>query len=76
MPTTMHLYRGAPAVGHWSRYQGTIEKWSLCGVYDAGNLTGTEDPSAVNCAHCLRLMEASPRKHSSATEPTREREHM
>jgi len=28
----MHLYRGAPAVRGWSRYQQTMRDWTLCGI--------------------------------------------
>lgn len=29
---TVHLYRGAPAVRLWSKYQATDQGWTLCGV--------------------------------------------
>ena len=28
----VHLFRGAPCVRSWSKYQSTIENWTLCGI--------------------------------------------
>jgi hypothetical protein len=58
---TIHLYRGAPCVRSWSKYQSTVKQWSLCGVYDTrsrreGALYATEDPKKVDCPRCAELM--------------------
>ena len=60
----MHLLRGAPCVRGWSRYQTTVERWTVCGIRRA---TGeqkdaqdaapvTTDPSVVSCRFCRQLM--------------------
>ena len=59
----MHLYRGAPSVRSWSKYQETVEDWTLCGInrrlaegpnrHRAGC---TDDASLVSCHYCLVLM--------------------
>jgi len=56
-----HLYRGAPCVRSWSKYQTTVKLWSLCGIYDRNHkvevqLQATEDPREVDCEQCVRLM--------------------
>ena len=28
----VHLFRGAPSVRSWSKYQKTAEEWTLCGI--------------------------------------------
>ena len=54
---TMHLYRGAPAVRAWSRYQETDQGWTLCGVRRIARCShkrragATEDAGRVN--NCL-----------------------
>ena len=59
----IHLFRGAPAVRSWSKYQETVEEWTLCGINrrsrGKGLTTGrhaTEDASRVSCPYCLHLM--------------------
>lgn len=58
-----HLFRGAPSVRSWSKYQKTVEEWTLCGInrrLAAGpsreRAECTEDASLVSCAYCLVLM--------------------
>lgn len=57
----MHLYRGAPSARSWSKYQETVQRWTLCGIEDPGkrhaNATqATEDAPAVTCRYCRLLM--------------------
>jgi hypothetical protein len=59
----VHLYRGAPPVRSWSKYQTTVEEWTLCGVHrklasgPGRRRAGcVEDASLVTCPHCLELM--------------------
>ena len=61
-----HLYRGSPAVRSWSKYQETVEGWTLCGINrrigsaDAGDRAeSTEDASLVSCPYCHQLMQPS-----------------
>jgi hypothetical protein len=74
-----HLYRGAPLVRSWSKYQTTDQRWTLCGVdrrissrrgEDATR--STETPDLVSCIHCLQLMRptttARTRKASAAAQ--------
>jgi hypothetical protein len=63
MTETVHLYRGAPAVRSWSKYQQAVERWTLCGIDRSSNAkagnspaSATEDPSLVNCPRCRELM--------------------
>jgi hypothetical protein len=63
MTETTHLYRGAPSVRGWSKYQATVEGWTLCGIKrkkaGSGRTSGeqcTEDASLVNCPYCRQLM--------------------
>lgn len=64
----VHLYRGAPAVRSWSKYQQTVKDWTLCGI-DRRLASGpsrershcVEDASLVTCQHCLELMRPSAR---------------
>ena len=61
---TTHLYRGAPAVRSWSKYQATVKEWSLCGIHHKGrksDLRATEDPARVNCPYCRQLIEPGAR---------------
>jgi hypothetical protein len=61
--TITHLYRGAPAVRSWSRYQETVFWWTLCGSeYDRENsaASATEDADLVTCKNCLILMRPKP----------------
>ena len=62
IPVT-HLYRGAPPVRGWSKYQETDEAWTLCGIRRKTVIKGrqrvascTEDPGVVTCTFCLHLM--------------------
>jgi hypothetical protein len=53
----MHLYRGAPAVRGWSRYQQTMRDWTLCGISPTGPYApASENAADVTCAHCLQLL--------------------
>jgi hypothetical protein len=58
----VHLYRGAPAVRHWSTHQATIEDWTLCGIrrelrrLDRVPTIATGEASQVTCEYCLDLM--------------------
>ena len=45
---TVHLYRGAPPVRSWSKYQTTVQGWTLCGI----NRRLASGPS-VRRAHCF-----------------------
>jgi hypothetical protein len=54
---TVRLYRGARCVRSWSKYQKTVNEWSLCG--SKGPLHATEDPGQVDCLHCHELMTLS-----------------
>jgi hypothetical protein len=67
--SVVHLFRGAPGVRSWSKYQATVEDWTLCGI--DRRLTArpgreaascVEDPSLVSCPYCLDLMAATARK--------------
>lgn len=71
----VHLYRGAPAVRSWSKYQTTIEGWTLCGIKrksrGKGSTTGrhcVEDASLVSCPYCLILMRPSAKSTTKADE--------
>jgi hypothetical protein len=59
-PSEMHLYRGAPAVRSWSRYQETDKGISLCAAplrKDSKSRShATEDPTKVSCPYCVELM--------------------
>jgi hypothetical protein len=59
-PSEMHLYRGAPAVRSWSRYQETDEGISLCAAPlrkdSKSHSDATEDPTKVSCPYCVELM--------------------
>jgi hypothetical protein len=70
---TVHLFRGALCVHSWSKYQATVEDWTLCGINRrVVNGPGreradcVEEPSQVSCRHCLDLMgstvKSAPRK--------------
>jgi hypothetical protein len=52
-PCEMHLYRGAPAVRSWSRYQETDKSISLCAAPQRkdsrSRSNATEDPTKVSC---------------------------
>lgn len=67
-----HLFRGAPCVRSWSKYQETVQEWTLCGIRRkavAGEKTGvgaTEDPGKVLCPHCLELMKPTKRELARA----------
>jgi hypothetical protein len=57
----MHLFRGAPAVRDWSKYQETVTHWSLCGLKDdRKRFDGTEEPAKVTCWGCLQLLKPKP----------------
>jgi hypothetical protein len=57
----VHLYRGAPAVRSWSRYQLTDPRWTLCGIdYGTERVRvrhATEDPRQVTCTYCNQLLQ-------------------
>jgi hypothetical protein len=81
MTKTMHLYRGAPAVRSWSKYQETVEDWTLCGIRRQKRRDGllhprqcTENAFQVSCPYCLDLMRPSAknqRVRKSAASPFR-----
>jgi hypothetical protein len=56
----LHLYRGAPAVRCWSKYQQTDKGISLCSAPlrkdSKGRSVATEDPTKVSCPYCVELM--------------------
>lgn len=60
--TQIHLFRGAPCVRGWSKYQETVQEWTLCGIPRMPNARvrkpaiASEDPQTVNCSSCLELM--------------------
>ena len=62
----VHLFRGAPCVRNWSKYQKTVTGWTLCGrrryrSREDGNIVlppTTEDPARVTCDYCQCLMPA------------------
>jgi hypothetical protein len=63
MNEVVHLFRGAPYVRSWSKYQTTVEGWTLCGIArkaaGSGLIAGqlcVEDSSLVSCPYCLDLM--------------------
>ena len=58
----MHLYRGSPCVRSWSRYQTTVETWTVCGMHlncgDKRERTEcTDDPALATCPYCRQLAE-------------------
>jgi hypothetical protein len=59
-PGEMHLYRGAPGVRSWSRYQETDKGIRLCaatlGKDSKSRSTATEDPTKVSCPYGVQLM--------------------
>jgi hypothetical protein len=65
----IHLYRGAPAVRAWSKYQVTVKAWTLCGIdrhitqRDAGKSRNecVEDPALVTCRFCRVLIRTGDR---------------
>ena len=66
MVEAIHLLRGAPPVRSWSKYQTTIEDWTLCGIrrkpsgYGGGELApATEDATEVTCRFCAMLMQTT-----------------
>jgi len=58
----IHLFRGAPIVRCWSKYQETVDRWTLCGICRVpdgrtGKLSITsEDPSQISCPYCRQLI--------------------
>jgi hypothetical protein len=59
----LHLFRGAPCVRGWSKYQQTVFRWTLCGIKRRSDqptvqndAQATEDPSLVTCRFCHQLM--------------------
>jgi hypothetical protein len=58
----VHLYRGAPSVRDWSKYQETVHDWTLCGIDRSIPTTNvaTEVAGSVTCPHCLELMKPAP----------------
>jgi hypothetical protein len=68
---SLHLFRGAPAVRGWSKYQETVYRWTLCGINrktdqpSVGNAAGaTEDRFLVTCRFCLQLMRSGARSRA------------
>lgn len=57
--TLVHLWRGAPATRTWSKYQDTVQAWSVCGVSLPEN--ATEDADETTCPYCLQLL-GNPRR--------------
>lgn len=55
-PSYLHLYRGAPAVRAWSKYQETVTAWTLCGVRGDRETSATEDAGAADCPFCKILL--------------------
>ena len=55
----IHLWRGAPATRTWSRYQDTVQAWSVCGVALPENAPANADE--CNCPYYLQLL-ANPRR--------------
>lgn len=49
---TVHLFRGAPPVRSWSKYQTTVHDWTLCGI----NRRSAEEPNRGR-AHCIEEAE-------------------
>lgn len=72
----VHLYRGAPAVRSWSKYQHTIDDWTLCGIkrklrgLGRGVTECTEEAGAVSCPFCLLVMQSSPSVHAKKRHST------
>ena len=68
----IHLFRGAPAVRSWSKYQAISEEWTLCGVHRVPNgrtgkpAAATEEPGTVSCLNCLGLMRSRARREFKA----------
>jgi hypothetical protein len=61
-----HLFRGAPIVRSWSKYQATDERWALCGIdrrsHGKAGVSApscVEEASLVDCLYCLELMRPS-----------------
>lgn len=57
--STTHLFRGAPTVRGWSKYQETVNDWTLCGIHlvsGSKDTPTTEDSERVNCEYCKDLM--------------------
>jgi hypothetical protein len=70
---TVHLFRGAPCVRSWSKYQQTVEQWTLCGIQRKSPGKGhgkaggcVAEASRVTCPYCLQLMAPSPRDAPAA----------
>jgi hypothetical protein len=59
-PSVVHLYRGAPPVRCWSRFQQTDKGISLCAAplrkNSRSRASATENPAAVSCPYCVELM--------------------
>ena len=58
----MHLFRGAPSVRGWSKYQQTVMEWTLCGRRRNNRRAcvdktaeATEDASLVSCPGIVNL---------------------
>lgn len=69
----VHLFRGALSVRSWSKYQETVEEWTLCGINrqigrgaKRERAGCTEDPSQVSCPYCLVLMRPSAKSAAEA----------
>jgi hypothetical protein len=74
----VHLFRGAPCVRGWSKYQTTINRRTLCGIKRARGgrnaAPATEEPSLVSCRFCHQLMLSA--KVPDQTEPQPQRRRM
>jgi hypothetical protein len=56
---SVHLFRGAPCVRSWSKYQTTVERWIVYGIKRAtGEQKGAQDAApattdpSVSCRFC------------------------
>lgn len=59
----LHLYRGAPAVRAWSKYQTTDTRHTLCGIPIKARRSEAETDTRaidrtdlVNCTFCKQLL--------------------
>jgi hypothetical protein len=55
----VHLWRGAPATRTWSKYQQTVQAWSVCGTSLPER--ATENADECTCKDCLQLL-GNPRR--------------
>ena len=59
----VHLYRGAPVVRSWSKYQTTVRNRTLCGIpiktrrnQAETDTSASDDVTGVNCPYCHQLL--------------------